>query len=1480
MKQKSISILLAMLMSMVANVVMAEGTASQWDEPVKPTVPTRPAFEGTWVTPEVGKSYYIYNVGAAQFMGCGRDWGLRTITSTDSIVSPTGTQFKHATNKNAAVPYTISSIGEQGYVRFAVQNTDMSGFVTGFAEGQSWQDLDEARAAHWQLIPGDDNDFLLHDAMTDPYDADAYVEDNPATEENEQDAVKSKYGVLGIDAIENGSYTWTDAWAGSKNGKSYKVAWKFVEATDDVAKSIRAWRNETQAALDADMKVYNNLLAIYNAKLTLRTTIAAAEAASISVTDAVAIYNSETATEAEVLTANTTLQLAITLKGATLPVDITSVLQNPDFEVGNINGWETNYVSGKQVQDIGFKGASYTNGDITISRFIESWLPSPATIGDGYLQQTTYGLPAGKYRLECDAIATQQYNESAIITGAYIFTQSGILSSKTEISTRNYKPEHFTVVFNYDGGNPLNFGMKTINTSANWIAADNFKLWYDGELTESPHYTQLKDYLAQVQDQYNNEGFGNAYLCADSLTALDNAIETADNISSTDTDDECDAAYAALDKALAGVLTSIKVYQSLHDYTTLNPEGSKLAYYEETAAENGWNELSNSLHQLQDNFDMAYEDGTWSDAEVAEHINSIIPTILTWVQEHPEDLTEGNDLTMLLINADFEQGKYFGGYGADDNEVLPDKDYGSIPGWTISSGNITQLHSSVLETYHRKFDFNQTIKNMPAGVYDISVQGFVRHDGTATDETIFYAGDSETTLMLRADQWSETNIYYPERDGDPCGGANADQAIENSKGEYVYVPNGMSGFYFWKQTENIDGASMDYTNWQAGDCYYTNHIKATLNEAGDFTIGVKSLGTTDWVIWSNIRIRYLGTDVNGLYVEKNNQPIEAGESADIEIGLKNDRTNLVAFQMDLTLPEGIGIDKAGCSLSSRITDAEQELTIGKLENGAYRLTSSSLSLTPISGSLGKLITLKLTAEEGCVGGTATISNIRFSTADSERVTLDDVSFDISVKYDIIYKVDNQDYKTESIAYGADIIPQSDATREGYTFSGWSEIPETMPNHDVVVTGTFSINSYTLTYELDGEVYKSTSVVYGTAITPEEDLTKEGYTFSGWSEIPETMPANDVVVTGSFSVNSYTLTYELDGEVYKSTSVEYGTAITPEEDLIKEGYTFSGWSEIPETMPANDVVVTGSFSVNSYTLTYKVDGEDYKTAIIVYGSPLTPETEPTKEGYTFTGWSEIPETMPAKDVVITGNFYLYGDVNTDTEVDVVDVVDIARYVVGTPSAKFLEKLADLNADDTVNLGDAVVLVNHIAGDQSFVKAMYAPRHAEVSSEVLKLSKYGDNISLKLTTDKAYTAFQLDLVLPEDTDIEQLMLNPKGEQKHQLIYNKLEPGRYRVAVFSPANRTFEDYGDELLSFISESENSMSIIAERIQFFDTLGNGYMFDTVGVELETGVATLKAGTSAKTDVYDLQGRKFTQPQRGVNIIRSADGTTRKVLMK
>ena len=258
------------------------------------------------------------------------------------------------------------------------------------------------------------------------------------------------------------------------------------------------------------------------------------------------------------------------------------------------------------------------------------------------------------------------------------------------------------------------------------------------------------------------------------------------------------------------------------------------------------------------------------------------------------------------------------------------------------------------------------------------------------------------------------------------------------------------------------------------------------------------------------------------------------------------------------------------------------------------------------------------------------------------------SFSIN-SYALTYIVDGKEYKKYEIEYSASIMPETEPTKEGFTFSGWSEIPETMPAHDVTVTGSFSINSYKLTYMVDGEEYKSYQIDYGTSITAEVLPTKVGYTFSGWSEIPDTMPAHDVTVTGSFSVNSYTLTYVVDDEVYKTYEVEYGTEIIPEEAPQKTGYTFSGWNDIPSTMPAKNVTISGTFTINNYKLTYVVDGEVYKTVEVEYNSVIMPESEPTKEGYTFSGWSEIPGTMPANDVTITGSFI----VNTYTLTYIVD-----------------------------------------------------------------------------------------------------------------------------------------------------------------------------------------------------------------------------------
>ena len=413
--------------------------------------------------------------------------------------------------------------------------------------------------------------------------------------------------------------------------------------------------------------------------------------------------------------------------------------------------------------------------------------------------------------------------------------------------------------------------------------------------------------------------------------------------------------------------------------------------------------------------------------------------------------------------------------------------------------------------------------------------------------------------------------------------------------------------------------------------------------------------------------------------------IKAGETHTLEIGLTNVVDDFVAFQMDLTFPEGVSIDKVGSSLSERITDESQELTIGKLESGAYRITSTSLSLIPISGNDGTLLSLKLTAEDGCIGGQATISNIIFSTAESEKVVMSDKAFDISILYD---------------------------------------------------------------------------------------------------------------------------------------------------------------------------------------LTYKVDGEEYKTSSFAYGTALTPEAEPTKDGYTFGGWSELPETMPNNDVEITGRFYLYGDVNTDEEVDVVDVVDIARFVVATPSVSFREKLADLNFDNTVNIADAVTLVNHIAGDQNFSREMASSRQSyDYDLCLLQLLSTQENAhSLCLEGDADFTAFQFEVELPEYMDITAIRISGQRMDGHQLLYNKVADNLYRVAVLSLSNTVFKGNEGELLNINVDGLPTNDINIHNVLFVTTKGAGITFDDIFLSEATGITDVRVNEGNKV-IYDLQGRRLSKVQYGVNIV-------------
>lgn len=236
-------------------------------------------------------------------------------------------------------------------------------------------------------------------------------------------------------------------------------------------------------------------------------------------------------------------------------------------------------------------------------------------------------------------------------------------------------------------------------------------------------------------------------------------------------------------------------------------------------------------------------------------------------------------------------------------------------------------------------------------------------------------------------------------------------------------------------------------------------------------------------------------------------------------------------------------------------------------------------------------------------------------------------------------------------------------KTGYTFSGWTNAPETV-TEDISVKASYRVNQYTITFvDEDGEtvLQEATKYDYGTAaadITRPADPSKAStaeytYTFAGWS--PEVgQVTGDQIYTATYTAakNQYTITFiDEDGTTvldvqtvpYGETPIYGGEAPTKAADA-QYTYAFNGWSPAIASV-TGDATYTATYSstVNKYTVTFvDEDGTVLKEAAeYPYGTAWAnvekPE-EPSKEGYTFSGWDGAPTTV-TEDVTVTASYTL-------------------------------------------------------------------------------------------------------------------------------------------------------------------------------------------------------------------------------------------------
>ena len=276
-------------------------------------------------------------------------------------------------------------------------------------------------------------------------------------------------------------------------------------------------------------------------------------------------------------------------------------------------------------------------------------------------------------------------------------------------------------------------------------------------------------------------------------------------------------------------------------------------------------------------------------------------------------------------------------------------------------------------------------------------------------------------------------------------------------------------------------------------------------------------------------------------------------------------------------------------------------------------------------------------------------------------------------YKISYYNEGVKYiEDQKINYGENALkPNTNPSKIGYTFKYWSlkENGEkyefsTKITKDISLYAVYEINKYTVTYINEGVEYHKETAEYGSVVTKIQDPIKEGYTFTGWYTkdnekvtYPITVTEN-ITLYSKYEINSYKVSYYNEGKKYiEDQQINYGeNALKPNTNPSKIGYTFKYWSlkENGEeyefsTKITKDIALYAVYEINKYTVTYINEGTEYHKETALYGSVITSIQDPTKEGYTFTGWYTKDNEKVTYPITVTKNITLYSkyEINTYT-----------------------------------------------------------------------------------------------------------------------------------------------------------------------------------------------------------------------------------------
>ena len=268
-------------------------------------------------------------------------------------------------------------------------------------------------------------------------------------------------------------------------------------------------------------------------------------------------------------------------------------------------------------------------------------------------------------------------------------------------------------------------------------------------------------------------------------------------------------------------------------------------------------------------------------------------------------------------------------------------------------------------------------------------------------------------------------------------------------------------------------------------------------------------------------------------------------------------------------------------------------------------------------------------------------------------------------------------------------------------------------------------------------------------------------------------------------------------------------------------------------------------------------------------------------FTTSNFDEIAAPDVAANVNVLA--YILGDANDSGTVTVTDVVVTSQYVLEMNPNPFVFDAADVNVDGNITVTDVTRIAWMVLNP-----TMNTPLRAPVlwnngdcmSAEGITLGE-GETrtVSILLDNEMAYSAFQLDLTLPEGLTASNFALTDRAGS-HACDVNTLHNGNIRALCYSPAMTAIDGQDGALLTFDVTAMTAIDgvIGVNGIELVTTDCQTVLLDgfTIGVKSTTSVNEI-AGSRvvAHVDYYNLAGQRIEALTDGVTLIVTtySDGT-------